>query len=81
MSVGCKRNRKKFENVSIKINNVLIERVNHCKYLGVTIDTEFTWKPQVNNVKSKVLRNFYALRRARPFIDQTTALTLYNTII
>ena len=44
MSVGSKRNRKKFENVSIKINNVPIERVNHCKYLGVTIDTE--WKPQ-----------------------------------
>ena len=81
MSVGSKSNRKKFENVSIKINNVPIERVNHCKYLGVTIDTEFTWKPQFNHVKSKVLRNFYALRRARPFIDQTTALTLYNTMI
>ena len=61
MSVGSKRNRKKFDNVSIKINNVPIERINHCKYLGVTIDTEFTWKPQVNNVTAKVLRNFYAL--------------------
>ena len=46
--VGSKRNCKKFENVSMKINNVPIERVNHCKYLGVIIDTEFTWKPQVN---------------------------------
>ena len=28
-----------------------------------------------------MLRNLYALRRARPYIDQDTALTLYNTMI
>ena len=81
MLIGSKRKRRKFENISIKINDSPLERVDHCKYLGVEIDSDFTWKPHINNVRTKILRNFHVLRRARPFIDEPTALTLYNTMI
>ena len=47
-----------------------------------TIVDEFKpWKPQIENVKSKILRNFYVLRRTRSFIDRNTAVILYNTMI
>ena len=81
MIISSKRNCKKFANLNIKIENTSLEKVNKCKYLGVVIDSDLSWKPQVENVKSKVLRNFHVLRRARQFIDQSTALTLYNTMV
>ena len=81
MLIGSKRKRQKFENITIKINNSPIEKVNHCRYLGIEIDSDLSWMPQVNNVRAKVLRNFHVLRRARSYIDQNTALTLYNTMI
>ena len=49
---------------------------------GVILDTEFSWTPQIERAKLTILRNFFVLRRARPFIDQRTALLfLYNTMI
>ena len=47
-----------------------------------TIVDEFKpWKPQIEHVKSKILRNFYVLRRTISFIDRNTAVLLYNTMI
>ena len=51
------------------------------KYLGVILDKTLSWSPQIENVKSKILRSFYVLRRARPFIDRDTAIVLYHTMV
>ena len=53
------------------------------RYLGVILDKNLSWKPQIENVKSKILRIFYVLRRTRPFIDRNTVvpMILYNTMI
>ena len=40
----------KIPNLRLKINNRLLERENHPKYLGVTLDPRLTWCKQIENV-------------------------------
>ena len=78
---GTKKNLLKFQQVKIHIDGCKLDVVDEFKYLGVILDKNLSWKPQIENVKSKILRNFYVLRRTRPFIDRNTAVILYNTMI
>ena len=81
MVIGSKSKLVPFSNVSIGIDNTPLVRVNQCKYLGVIIDCNLTWNQQIESVRLKALRNLHLLRRARYFIDQPTALTLYQAVI
>ena len=39
-----------------------------CKYLGILLDCNFSWNPQIDHVKKKVLLTFdFALKRMRQF--------------
>ena len=40
----------KIPNMRININNTLLQRENHPKYLGVTLDPRLTWCKQIENV-------------------------------
>ena len=77
---GTKKNLLKFQRVNIHIDGCKLDIVDEFKYLGVILEKNLSWKPQIVNVKSKILRNFYVLRRTTPFIDRNTAVILYNTI-
>ena len=81
MVIGSKSKLVPFSNVSIGIDNTPLVRVNQCKYLGVIIDCNLTWNQQIESVRLKALRNLHLLRRARYFIDQPTALMLYQAVI
>ena len=65
MLLGSKAKLRLFENVKIKIQNSQLQRVTYCKYLGVIIDSCLTWTPQIDNVRKKVLKTFYSLKRIR----------------
>ena len=39
-----------FENITIKIDKSPIQKVKECRYLGIEIDSDLTWKSQVNNM-------------------------------
>ena len=78
---GTKKTVKKFQNINIHIDGCKLEIVDEFKYLGVILDKHLTWGPQLENVKTKILRNFHVLRRTRPFIDKNIAIVLYNTMV
>ena len=78
---GTRKNLLKFQYVKVCINGHSLEITNELKYLGVILDKSLSWSPQIENTKSKILRNFYVLRRARPYIDRDTAIVLYHTMI
>ena len=42
------------ENVSIKINMVILNRVETTKFLGVLVDNKLTWKHHISLLKSKL---------------------------
>ena len=51
-------NRKIDDNVQIKINKYLLERVYVTKFLGILIASNLTWKTQITTVYKKICKNF-----------------------
>ena len=74
--------RKKFEPftdraLDIKINDSLIERVDHVKIVGLYIDEQLNFSYHIDYIKKKInpfVAKFFHIRR---FISEKTALNLY----
>ena len=81
MLIGSKAKLRKFKNVHLKIQNTSLQRVTECKYLGAILDESLTWTPQIENIRSKTLKIFHAVKRVRQFLDKGTSLLLYKTLI
>ena len=39
---------------TLKINNTLIKRIDHIKFLGVLFDENLTWKNHINLIENKI---------------------------
>ena len=74
---------KKYANIicNVYINEFKIERVYIAKFLGVTIDSELTWREQSINVKNKVFRNLAVLKKVKHLLNRDAMLRLYSSII
>ena len=47
------RAKHKLNNISISLNSVPIEQVNHTKYLGVVIDNKLDWSNHISYINEK----------------------------
>ena len=56
--------RKVTVDISIKINNEVINIVSVTKFVGVMIDDKLTWKHHIDLVKSKLSRSCAIMYRA-----------------
>ncbi len=43
-----------FKLLTLKIDNVIIERVAEFNFLGLTLDEHITWKCNVNKISNKI---------------------------
>ena len=66
---------------NIIVDNVTIEVVTNCKFLGVVLDDKFTWKLHINHVTNKVSKGLGILLKARKILDKESLITLYNALI
>ena len=57
--------------VEIRIDEQIVERVDHTKSLGVIIDDHLSWCKHVEEICKKVSSAIGALKRVRPFISKT----------
>lgn len=73
-------NRKIHNATDIIINDTLIKKVHHIKFLGVIIDDEFNWKKHIDSVKVKLSQCIGVLYRARKAINSRSMLLLYNSL-
>lgn len=55
--------------ICVELENHRIEREDHTKSLGLTIDDRLTWTNYVNEVCEKVSAAIGALKRIRPFVS------------
>ena len=69
------------DEICVSLENQRIERVNHTKSLGVTIDDRLSWSNYINEVCKKVSSAIGALKRIRTFVSQSTAIKIYNALI
>ncbi len=61
-------NKKKIQSLTLKIDNVNIERVAEFNFLGVTLDEHLTWKCHVNKISNKISQCKGILNRLKHFL-------------
>jgi hypothetical protein len=69
------------QHLSLNVQNEEIGQVEGLKYLGVHIDQNLNFNKHIDDVCKKLRRALGVLRRASPFINQATRVTLYNTLM
>ncbi len=80
MLLGTTCKTSKIDNVNVMMNNTKVEKVNCFKYLGVTIDANLKWNDHINNVYRNLCNSLGIMRRIKPFVPQSSLITIYNTM-
>lgn len=70
-----------WNNITIKINQNVIERVNEMKYLGVVIDENLTFKSHATYIMNKMSKKVSFLYRVGDNLSMYTKVILYKAII
>ena len=78
---GSSRKVAKFDNVSITVNDSILDRIDSSKYLGVTIQQNLTWSEHIDNISKKLNQCLGLIRRIKFLLPIQARLTLYNTLV
>ena len=65
----------------ITIENEIIERKNHGKFLGLVLDERLNWSHHLAYVRSKLSRSLYAMNRMKHILDTKHLTILYQSLI
>ena len=68
-------------NLTLTIDKVVIDRVDYFNFLGLTIDSQMTWKKHTENISNKCLRVIGTLNRIKHILPTQTRVLLYNSLI
>ena len=68
-------------NLTLTIDKVVIARVDYFNFLGLTIDSQMTWKKHTDNISNTYLRVIGTLNRIKLVLPTQTRVLLYNSII
>ena len=55
--------------------------VDHCKYLGITIQSDLKWSNHIHNITTKANRTLSLLRRNLKSVSQSLKETAYFTLV
>ena len=78
---GSQRRLQQTSKPEIKINNEEVEHVDSYKYLGVQLDKTLNFEDHIESLCKKLRQRLGVLRRVRDYVDQDTALKLYNALV
>ena len=56
---------------SLKLANHRLKRVTEVKFLGVIIDENISWEPQINHLKKKLISSIIVIKRIKQFIPKS----------
>ena len=65
----------------IKLDGTLLERVKHTKFLGILIDECLTWKVHIDCISKTLSRNIGVMNKLKHFVPDRILHTLYCTLI
>ena len=68
------------ENINIRINNCVIDRVHVTKFLGVLIDEKLNWKKHITFICSKLSKSIGVIYKASRLLNTPALYTLYCTL-
>ena len=74
----CARTRS--HHYTLKLGNSKLKKVDVVKFLGVMIDDELNWEPQIEYLKQKLISSIIVIKRIRKFIPESEHMKLYNAL-
>ena len=81
MLIGSHKKLANISSMSVSIFDCNIDSVNTFKYLGIILETDFTWSDHVEHVITRVNQRLSLLRRIKYFLPLTARLLFYNNLI
>ena len=66
---------------TLNINNTLIKRVDHIKFLGVLFNETLSWKNHTNLIENKISKSLGILHRAKFLLNQRSRKNVYFSFI
>ena len=66
---------------NLVIDDVVINRTNHIKFLGVMVDQHLTFESHVRYIKGKISRGIGILYKAKRLLQASSLLTLYYSFV
>ena len=69
------------DNISIKIDNIVLSKVNQIKFLGVTIDEKLTWKTHLLSLCTRLSQITGVLYRIRNCLPPDSIRTVYLSTV
>ena len=81
MLAGSKRMLSLFEDFELQSNGTQIDRVQSFKYLGVTMDSKWNWKPHISNLLKKLGHRLSLFNRIFHMLDNRTRIAFYNGLV
>ncbi len=81
MIFGTQHKLRSVTDLSLHINNELVESVTVFKYLGVFLDQTLSFDHHIERVYKKTCSKVGLLKKVRHYIHHSTALTLYKSLV
>ncbi|XP_028405704.1 uncharacterized protein LOC114528270 [Dendronephthya gigantea] len=83
MVIGSRQRLSTFDDhdINVIVDKKQIEKVESTKSLGLSIDENLTWKKHIDDISKKVSSGISALKRIRSFVNQDTAVRVYQGLI
>ncbi len=72
---------KKIQSLTLAIDNVIIERVAECYFLGLSLDEHLTWTCHINKISNKISQCMGILNRLKCFLPIQTKVLIYNSLV
>ena len=69
------------QSLRIEIDDALIKQVGSTKYLGLTFDSNLTWKSHINELCLKLSKTVGILSKVSHFVDNHILVMLYYSLI
>ena len=81
VTFGLKSQTRKIVNHSVNIGNIRIDKIHSYKYLGITLDMNFTHKKHLENCIRSTSYKTLLLSKVRKYITTDAAIRIYKTMI
>jgi len=73
--------KKNVQNLTLKLDDVTIERVAEFNFLGLTLDEHLTWKCHINKISNKISQCMGILNRLKRLLPIQTKILIYNSLV
>ena len=81
MILGRKACEHQCDQLCVNVRGINVAKSDQIKYLGVTVDSDLSWKAHIAKIRQKAFAALASIRRASHFLPSKTCKTMYNSTV